>query len=74
MTNTITKITFDGDDYIVWPEYTAWDWIDITDNVISNIWVVVDSSSPASPYTWQLWYDTANSVLKIYDWATRQTI
>ena len=34
----------------------------------------VDSTAPSNPLTWQIWYDTANSVLKIYDWNTWQTV
>lgn len=26
------------------------------------------STAPASPVSWQLWYDTTNDVLKVYDW------
>ena len=34
----------------------------------------VDSTAPSNPLTWQIWYDTANSILKVYDWTTWQTI
>lgn len=40
MTNTITKITYDWNDYKVWEGYTAWTWISIdANNEISNSWV-----------------------------------
>lgn len=45
MTNTITKITYDWDDYKVWAEYTAGTWISITSNEISNTWVTSVNSS-----------------------------
>ena len=57
---------------------TAWTWISIdANNEISNTlpWLAtVDSTAPTTPLEWQLWYDTANSVLMVYDWTTWQTI
>lgn len=47
MTNTITKITYDWDDYKVWAEYTAGTWISITSNQISNTWV--------TSFNWNTW-------------------
>ena len=35
---------------------------------------IVSDTAPANPETGTLWYDTVNSVLKIYDWANRQTV
>lgn len=45
MTNTITKITYDWDDYKVWAEYTAGTWISISSNQISNTWVTSVNSA-----------------------------
>lgn len=47
MTNTITKITYNGDDYEVWAEYTAGTWISITSNEIANTWV--------TSFNWNTW-------------------
>lgn len=47
MTNTITKITYDWDDYKVWAEYTAGTWISITSNEIANTWV--------TSFNWNTW-------------------
>jgi hypothetical protein len=47
MTNTITKITYDWDEYKVWAEYTAGTWISITSNQISNTWV--------TSFNWNTW-------------------
>lgn len=41
---------------------------------LNDIVALVDSSAPQNPLTGQLWYDTANSVLKLYDGTARQTI
>lgn len=58
-------------------------WLVTQGNVITNIWVlsvnwetwavtvntwaVISAAAPATPQTWQFWYDTTNSVLKLYD-------
>lgn len=47
MTNTITKITYDWDEYKVWAEYTAGTWISISSNQISNTWV--------TSFNWNTW-------------------
>ena len=53
-------------------EYTAWKWISIIWNVISNTlpWAVVSSAAPANPSKWTSWYDTTNDVLKVYNWSS----
>ena len=35
---------------------------------------IVSSTAPANPIEWLLWYDTANSVLKVYDGSAWQTV
>lgn len=53
------------------PKLTAWTWINIGSNdVISNTlpWAIVSATAPSSPTEWMVWYDTANDVLKTYDW------
>jgi hypothetical protein len=59
MTNTITKITYDWDDYKVWAEYTAGSWISIdANNEISSTvsWV---------PTVW-----SNGQVLTVVSWAS----
>lgn len=53
MTNTITKITYDWNDYKVWEGYTAGTWISISaSNEISNSWVTsFNWSTGAVTYT-----------------------
>jgi hypothetical protein len=52
----------------------AWDWISIDENnEISSVAIAV-LEEPSTPIEWQLWYDTTNLVLKIYDGTTWQTI
>ena len=35
---------------------------------------IVSSTAPANPVQWQLRYDTANNVLKVYDGSVWQTV
>ena len=51
MTNTITKITYWGDDYEVWKEYTAGTWITITNDEISNDWVLEETVVSGDSWT-----------------------
>ena len=53
-------------------EYTAWKWIRIIWNEISNTlpWAVVSATAPANPSKWTSWYDTTNDVLKVYNWSS----
>ena len=39
MTIRVPSITYDGEEYLLGDEYTAWSWINITSNQISNTWV-----------------------------------
>ena len=50
---------------------TAWAWISIINNVISNTipWATISNTAPSNPTQWTLWYDTVNDVLKSYDWS-----
>lgn len=63
--------------------YTAWTWISVSNGgVISNTWVTSvnwntgavtvneakkSSTAPSNPSQWDLWYDTTNNVLKVYN-------
>lgn len=65
------------DDLVISAEdttYTAWDGISIDENnEISSVAIAV-LEEPSTPIDWQLWYDTANSVLKVYDGTAWQTV
>ena len=58
---------------IAWKQdiLSAWDWISITSNTVTNTkpWAAVSNTAPANPTEWLLWYDTVNDVLKSYDWS-----
>ena len=32
------------------------------------------TTQPSNPTTWQLWYDTTNNVLKVYNWTSRNIV
>ena len=63
-TGTFKQIYLKGDiDTIV---STLTDYIDAHDTVVSD-------TAPSDPYEWQLWYDTTNDALKVYNgsqWTT----
>jgi len=82
MANTLNKIMHNGNEYdfpewfspentgIQWQVLTKWsggtyDW---KNPPVAT--AIVDSTAPANPVQWQLRYDTANNVLKVYDWST----
>ena len=77
MANTLKKIMHNGDEY-KFPEWFTPDNAWTTGQVLTKTangyeWkdsptpvATVDSVSPADPIEWQLWYDTANSTLKVY--------
>lgn len=75
MTNILNKIMHNGDEY-QFPDttYSAWDGINIdANNEISNTqpWPIVSANQPSSASEWDLWYDTANDELKVYDGSQR---
>lgn len=38
-------------------------------------WLIHEwSTAPTNPHEWDLWYDTVNHVLKIYNWTTWETV
>ena len=48
---------------------TSWEVISAIDWAI-HTW----TTAPANPTEWQLWYDTTNDVLKVYDWTNWNTV
>lgn len=56
----------------LWWWVSQWTYVDST--VISATFTVVSSTAPSTPQTWQLWYDTANSTLNVYDGSTWQAV
>lgn len=78
---------YGGNDFIRWSYWDSsnnenlrwwvsqWTYTESTTiSAINTTQADVDSTAPSNPLTWQIWYDTANSVLKIYDWNTWQTV
>lgn len=81
MAKILDKIMHDGDEYdFPWfsPESAGTQWqVLIKGSGDTYDWgspVVVDSTAPANPVQWQLRYDTANNVLKIYYGSVWQTV
>ena len=81
MANILDKVMHNGDEYDFpeWfsPESAGTQWQVLTKGSGDNYdWknsvaiATVDSTAPANPVQWQLRYDTANSVLKVYDGST----
>lgn len=54
----------------------SWDGYEIQTitQYTNNYFATIDSTAPSNPIAWKLWYDTANSVLKIYDGSVWQTV
>lgn len=50
--------------------YSAWTGLALNSWVFSNTqpWPTVSSTAPSNPIEWDMWYDTDNDVLKVYDW------
>lgn len=82
MAKILDKIMHDGDEYD-FPEWfspesagTQWqvltkgsgDTYDWSNPPVAT--ATVDSTAPANPVQWQLRYDTANNVLRVYYWGT----
>ena len=63
---------------IAWKQdiLSAWDWISISNNTVTNTkpGTAVSSVAPSNPTEWMLWYDTINHVLKIYNWTDWETV
>lgn len=63
---------------IAWKQdvLSAWDWISLANNVVTNTkpGTAVSSTAPSNPQEWDLWYDTVNHVLKIYNWTNWETV
>lgn len=63
---------------IAWKQdiLTAWDWISLSSNTVTNTkpWPAISSTAPANPTEWMLWYDSTNDVLKVYDGSAWQEV
>lgn len=57
---TSTSLALVGRNYAGWGEYFNENYVKLLENFARN-------SQPSSPMVGQLWYDTANKLLKIYD-------
>lgn len=55
---------------------SAWDWISISNNTVTNTkpWPAISGTAPSNPTEWMLWYDSTNDVLKAYDGSARQEV
>ena len=55
---------------------SAWDWISISSNTVTNTkpWPAISSTAPSNPTEWMLWYDSTNDVLKVYDGSAWQEV
>lgn len=66
MTIRVPSITYDGEEYLLGDEYTAWSWINITSNQISNTWVTSFNGN-----TWAVTYTApAETVVSGDSWTT----
>jgi len=53
------------------PYVPQYDWSPATKKYVDDSITATKSSwptAPSNPTEWQLWYDTANDILKVYDW------
>ena len=75
MTIRVPSITYDGEEYLLGDEYTAWSWINITSNQISNAWVTsfngntwaVTYTAPVTSVNGQTWAVTVTSDVQVSD-------
>ena len=63
---------------IAWKQdiLSAWDWISISNNTVTNTkpWPAISGTAPSNPTEWMLWYDSTNDVLKVYDGSAWQEV
>lgn len=79
---TIPSVTITNNSNIISAAVSWQDWHTITISDTANAvtkqyvddsidWVTHSgSTAPSNPTAWQLWYDTTNNVLKVYNWTT----
>ena len=74
--NNVSKMFIYTDGKLVWDAvkdnntiYSAWTGLDLNSWVFSNTqpWPTVSSTAPTNPIEWDMWYDTTNDELKVYD-------
>ena len=68
MTIRVPSITYDGEEYLLGDEYTAWSWINITSNQISNTWVTSFNGN-----TWAVTYTAPVTSVNGSTWAVTVT-
>ena len=68
MTIRVPSITYDGEEYLLWNEYTAWSWISVSSNQISNTWVTSFNWS-----TWAVTYTAPVTSVNGSTWAVTVT-
>ena len=74
--NNVSKMFIYTDGKLVWDAvkdnnttYSAWAGLALNSWVFSNTqpWPTVSSTAPTNPVEWDMWYDTTNDELKIYN-------
>lgn len=74
--NNVSKMFIYTDGKLVWDAvkdnnttYSAWAGLALNSWVFSNTqpWPTVSATAPANPSEWDMWYDTDNDVLKVYN-------
>ena len=74
--NNVSKMFVYTNGRLVWDAvkdnnttYSAWTGLALNSWVFSNTqpWPTVSSTAPSNPSEWDMWYDTTNDVLKVYN-------
>ena len=74
--NNVSKMFIYTNGKLVWDAvkdnnntYSAWTGLALSNWVFSNTqpWPTVSATAPANPSEWDMWYDTDNDVLKVYN-------
>ena len=64
-----------GDNWNLWWWVTQWTFQDGEKiSAINTTQADVDSTAPSNPSEWDLWYDTTNSAMKVWDWTAWQSV
>lgn len=68
MTIRVPSITYNGEEYLLGDEYTAWSWISVSSNQISNTWVTSFNGN-----TWTVTYTAPVTSVNGSTWAVTVT-